>query len=350
MAGQLVVPFIAWLLGLVVLMAGSFVFQAVKSMGGRMSDVTIILVMTAGKLPWGAVISVPIAFLFAASLMINRMSREGELTAFRVGGLSPRRLAVPVIGFGVVLSVAALAATEFLVPAAANWSLRRTGRSLATFTTTGQSYTPDRFYVGPRGQKLYGREQNASTGAMATLVLLDSDEQGRTTVATSPKGEWTSDTVRLSPVRLHVLDSDGRIVEQRSEPERVVELGTALDEIRQSQQPLEDVSIRDLVARQRALRALGQETRIIVHNMHLKPAVSMATFVFALVMIPLILRFTGSGFMGAMVAIVVLFVYYCLTAWGKVMAESGVVVPVLGTWATDLLFAAVGAVLLWRSG
>jgi lipopolysaccharide export LptBFGC system permease protein LptF len=76
----------------------------------------------------------------------------------------------------------------------------------------------------------------------------------------------------------------------------------------------------------------------------------MATFVFALVMIPLILRFTGSGFMGAMVAIVVLFIYYCLTAWGKVMAESGVVPAVLGTWATDGLFAIIGGILLWRSG
>jgi len=81
----------------------------------------------------------------------------------------------------------------------------------------------------------------------------------------------------------------------------------------------------------------------------MKLAIPFAAFMFSLVAMPIVLRWTGSGFTGAMMAIGIIFVYYTVTAWGKILADAQQLDPVLGAWVCNLLFAAVGALLLWRS-
>lgn len=346
-ARQLLAPFGAWMLGMMVMMAGTFVFQVLRDLGQRDIPVREILVFVTSRLPWGIVMSVPMAFAFAACLTVNRMSRDGEIVALRVGGLSPRRLSVPVIVTGCVYSLATLAVNDTLVPWAADWGREATETLL--LGRQGRFPESDLFIDGPGGYVFFAKRFDSRTGQLWSVVVLDRDDAGNQTVATASTGLLEHDVVRLPDAKIHCFDAAGRKTETLQGQTLTYDLGGIIQQLYEDQKPLEEMSIRELLDRSRVLAATGSPTHLHAHALHMKLAVPFATLMFSLVAMPIVLRWTGSGFTGAMMAIGIIFVYYTVTAWGKILADAQQVNPVLGAWACNLLFAIAGGVLLWRS-
>lgn len=347
-AWEMMSPFVSWLMGLLVMIAGSLLFSILKAAGPRQVPMRDVLVFLAGKLPWGAVMCIPMAFAFAACLTINRLSRDGELTALRVGGLSPRRLAIPVILFGAGLSFVSLAVNEYLVP----WATDRSYAAARSLFFLAGNMTPQSnvFLQGPGGFVLFARTVNPEGNTMYGVEIVERDGEGRRVISTCASGDIRNDSVTLTNLSVHTFDDKGRLQTLTAEPSRSVDTGQVFRELFSSRKPLDEMSTRDLAERARALRATGREPREALHNLHMKLAVPFAALAFAVVAMPVILRVTGSGFTGAMMAIGIVFVYYCGTAWGKILSDGGQVPPAIGAWACNVVFCVVGAALLWRSG
>ena len=347
---QLLMPFFAWTLGLLVMIAGSLLFGILKQLGAVEVPVREIIVMVASKLPWGLVMSVPMAYAFAACLTVNRMSRDGEVTALRVGGVSPRRLSIPVIVMGFAFSLVALAVNEFMVPWAS--AKGRQATRAALFTQPSRLPRDNVLIQGPSGYLFYARSTSGERErkSLQQIMVLDHDEAGQQTITTAPGGTLESEAVSLHDVHEYAFDDRGRVASSSTRRARDVDLGRVLAELSAEQVPLEDLSARALAHQARLVSGSGGRTGEIRHNLHMKLAVPFASFAFALVAVPIIMRYTGSGFTGAMMAIGVIFVYYTLTAWGKVLSDAEQVNPIFGAWACNVLFGIVGGVLLWRSG
>lgn len=347
-AGQMVAPFLAWMFGLLVMLAGSFLFAILKAAGARQLPLREVLIYLAAKLPWGVVMSVPMAFAFAACLTVNRMARGGEITALRVGGLSPRRLSLPVLLFGMLLSLVALATNEFLVP----WATDRGAEAARALFLMPASVSAESnvFVQGPSGYVFYARSVDPEGKTMRNILVVERDEQGRQVISTCPEGRIRGDSVHMREIQVHTFGADGRVVARDRQDRRSVDLGSIMVELYQAQKPLDEMSARELARRARLLAAVGRKANEELHNLHMKLAVPMATLVFAMVAMPIIMRLSGSGFTGAMIAIMLVFAYYTITAWGKILSDAQQVNPVLGAWACNAVFALVGAVLLWRVG
>ncbi len=346
-ARQLLPPFAAWMLGMLVMMAGSFVFQVLRDLGQREIPVREVLIFVASRLPWGIVMSVPMAYAFAACLAVNRMNRDGEIVALRVGGLSPRRLAVPVIATGLIYSLGALLINDTLVP----WAAERGRQATETIMLGSHGRFPesDLFIDGPGGYIFFAKRLDSRSGQMWSILVLDRDAAGYRTLTTANTGLLEGEVVRLTDARTHRFDAAGRKVDTAEAPDIRFDLGGIIQQLYEEQKPLEEMSIRDLLERSRVLATTGSPTHLHAHAIHMKLAIPFAAFMFSLVAMPIVLRWTGSGFTGAMMAIGIIFVYYTVTAWGKILADAQQLDPVLGAWACNLLFATLGALLLWRS-
>jgi len=78
-------------------------------------------------------------------------------------------------------------------------------------------------------------------------------------------------------------------------------------------------------------------------------ALPVASLVFALVGIPLgMFSRKGGKAAGVMVAILLVFLYYVVMAFGTNFAKEGRMAPVLGLWAANLLFATAGVLMIVR--
>ena len=77
---------------------------------------TQVAQMLAYFMPATQTYSLPIAALFATTVVYGRLSADNELTACRAAGVSYLTLAMPAFVLGLILAIASLASLSFLVP------------------------------------------------------------------------------------------------------------------------------------------------------------------------------------------------------------------------------------------
>ena len=104
-----------------VLVSVYWVNQAVQLFDRLIGDgqsALVVLELTALTLPYVIRLLLPLAAFAATIYAINRMSTESELVVMQATGLSPWRMARPVLVFGALVSIMVAVLTNELVPAA----------------------------------------------------------------------------------------------------------------------------------------------------------------------------------------------------------------------------------------
>ena len=80
-----------------------------------------------------------------------------------------------------------------------------------------------------------------------------------------------------------------------------------------------------------------------------KLAIPLSSLVLMLCVAPLSIRFgRGGGFMGVLIGIVVLFFYWNVILFSRVLGETGGLPPLLAGWSEVIIFSAIGVLLLWK--
>ena len=81
-------------------------------------DATQVALLLANSMPAMSTYSLPVAALFAATMVYGRMSADNEVTACRASGVSYLTLAMPAVVLGLVVAAASLYLLCFTVPGA----------------------------------------------------------------------------------------------------------------------------------------------------------------------------------------------------------------------------------------
>lgn len=77
-----------------------------------------ILRLLVSKIPWFLHLALPVAAVFAVLVTGGRMARDSELKAAQAGGIPPRALLVPLVGWGLLVSGLALVNNGMIEPRA----------------------------------------------------------------------------------------------------------------------------------------------------------------------------------------------------------------------------------------
>ena len=111
--------------------------------------------------------------------------------------------------------------------------------------------------------------------------------------------------------------------------------------------------LRDVIARGRNGDRLREyrynDVDVYVGQIHRRLALAFTPLVFALVGVPLGLRRARGGrSSGALLCVVMIFVYYALISFGEYLNESDAAPPSLALWAPNLLFLLLAIPLYLR--
>ena len=329
-----------------VLLMGRMVklMEMVVANGVPLAEVLRLIVLL---LPSFLVLTIPMAFLLAVLLAFGRLSSDNEITVLKASGLSLGALLPPVL----LTASAAAFLTLFISVEAVPWG--NTGFKQMTMDVARKyaaSAIRERIFRDDLPNiVLYVDQYDEARRTMQRVMIQDSRDAERPLTIFAKSGLISSDD---GTGVLRILLKNGTIHTQQKDDYRLISFGEYLLTAESGRStPLVrtemDLGIGELRSGIASSKVSPQTRLKMATELHSRFAFPFATFVFAILALPLGLsnRRSGKG-SGFTISILILLVYYVLLSFLRTLAEKGGISPVLAVWLPNLIFLTVGLLLL----
>ena len=358
MAKEVVTPFI---LSLFITTFVVFMFQILKlaelvvNYGVGLLEVGKVLLFS---LPPLFVFTVPMSFLLAVMLAVNRLSGDSELTAMKAAGVSLYQMLPPVMILSVVIMFLTFGLTLFAEPL----GKQAIKRLLVEFSEqkAALSLISERVFVTEfEGIVLYANEINPATGTLEKVFIADEQNEKARGIVTARIGRFIQEKgsgkiiLQLENGAIHLADNSADSYETISfeKFERIIDLNKAIGG-KGIITEYHELNMFQLSAYINELKQKQGDTfdmRRAWVEFHRRFAFPFAAIIFGLVALPLGLAPPRSGkSRGFSVAIIVLCVYYLLFRVGENLGWKGAAHPVIVMWTPNLIFAVFGILLIYK--
>lgn len=348
---ETLVPSAAGFSVVLVLLIGNIIYNNINLIVSRLQQWPDVLYYILLKTPYFVMLSLPAGALFGCSLAVTRLARDSETTMMRMAGISARRVFLPIFMVGVLLSATAYLFQEHVAAWAEQESVKVLGRiwrapgSIPIQPRVVFWYDNYCFYVNSAtrhgdtldmsGVMIY--ERPIGPGALPTLT--------------------TAKTATAKSLALILRNGTTFHVNRNGDPDSLLNFETQrmdlrrplIDYFAQPQKTTEAMTLSELRAQMDLLQKSGQKADIYKLEYGFKLAIPLSSLVLMLCVAPLSLRFgRAGGFMGVLIGIVVLFFYWNVILFSRVLGQAGGLPPALAGWSEVIIFSLLGAYLIWK--
>lgn len=329
-----------------VLLMGRMVklMEMVVSNGVPFAEVIRLIILL---LPSFLMLTIPMAFLLAVLLAFGRLSGDNEITVLKACGISLSSLLPPVL----LAAAAAAFLTLFISVVAVPWG--NTGFKQMTVDVARKyaaSAIRERIFRDDLpGIVLYVDQFDDVRHTMQRVMIHDSRNPERPITIFAKSGLVSSDDGQGI---LRILLKNGSIHARRKDDYRLISFNEYLLTAESGRStPLVrtelDMGIGELYRKASSPQIPNQTRLKMATELHSRFAFPAATFVFAILALPLGLsnRRSGKG-AGFTISILLLLAYYVLLTFLRTLAEKGGMPPFLAIWLPNMLFLVSGVLLL----
>lgn len=338
--------FLALTIFTLVLLMGRMVklMEMVVANGVPLAEVIRLIILL---LPSFLVLTIPMALLLAVLLAFGRLSSDNEIIVLKASGISLGSLLPPVL----LAAAGAALLTLFISVVAVPWG--NTGFKQMTVEVARKyaaSAIRERIFRDDLpGIVLYVDQFDEARRVMQKVMIHDSRDTGRPLTIFAQSGLVTSDDEKGV---LRILLKNGSIHARQKDDYRLIsfkeylltaESGKGTPLIRTEL----DMGISELYRGSSSPYLFPQARRKMATELHSRFAFPAATFVFAILALPLGLsnRRSGKG-AGFTISIFILLIYYIALTFLRTLAEKGGMAPSLAIWLPNLVFLIAGLLLL----
>jgi len=346
----MVVPFFAGFFVVMVLLLGNVVFNNISIIVMKIAQWRQILYFIFLQTPQFVLLALPSGALFGCSLAISRLARDSEITVLRMAGVKVTRVFLPVFVVGAVVSLTAYAFQEKVTV----WAEKESVATLKRiWLSPGQPpiemnkfFKLDQYYFYVNTVEGQGKRMRLKDIMIYEIPAAN----GFPTLTTAKTAHQENNVWTLRSGSIFRLNTDG-------DPEMVGHFDKMILDLRRSisdylaseQGSPKGLTLFQLREQVSALGKTGQNTRALQLEYAFKLAIPLSSLVLMLSVAPLSLRFgKGGGFMGVLIGIAVLFLYWNVILFSRVLGESGGLNPMLAGWSEVVVFTALGVYLLWK--
>ncbi len=286
---------------------------------------------------------VPLASFLSVFFVFGRKVQNNELAAMQTAGVSIYRLLIPIlatillvcIGFVVFYNLVASPAFHRANQLQKKIRLRRSRNVL---------------FKGQHNRLFYIQNLDLENGTIDRMTIYELDQNDELS------REIFADSVTWSPNQWNLSKGYVRHFEGASETAfepfvtKQIKRAEEPERFAGSNKDLRAMTIGELRRQMKYKEMAGQTTRREEVKMHHKIAYPFAAFVVILIGAPISIRFGGAGFFaGLLVAFFLVFMYWGISlATLEGLGENGKLPPIVACWGANLLYAAVGGVLIWK--
>ena len=357
-----------------VLLLGNVLREILTLLVNRQATLGMVTEAVGLLIPYVWVFALPMGMLTATLLIFGRFSADQELTAVRASGISLLSLVSPILLLSIALCVISAIVNMEIAPRCRVAYKNLFARLRAEFSNVQlpegrfiKDFPGYIFYVGKNRRGYledvlvhqlanktnsgmtvhapYGRIEFDLTNQVITLYMTNAKVMTQSGGGASGSDlsypfklpqEKTKQSLKISEMTLTQLWGEMRDLEQRIEqPLPLVSKGG------------EGSPVVKKRRRDKILYDLTSPVRVQIHHL---ASFSFACFGFTLIGIPLGIRVhRRETNVGIALALVLVGIYYSFVIVGKSLDMQPQWAPHLIVWTPNIIFQAVGAVLLWRA-
>ena len=304
-------------------------------------------------LPGIIVLTLPMATLLAILQGFGRLSSDSEIVALYSSGVSLRRIAVPVIILGLLVSIASFVLNEAVVPAANRLydglvadvlkEPLKSKQALSFVETDGEVTTQVLVFGGI----------NVRDGIMRDVAVTQYRKNKPFVMFTAKKAvrdEKSDNKWTLHDGWLKYLQPQMKADIKFSDLEtQEIKIHRPAEEIALEGLEPENMSAGQLTSLIRAKKPIGADTSRLEVGLYNKFSLQLASLVFAMIGLPLGIRphRSGSGY-GMGLSVVVILAYWLVWHYMTALANQGSLPPMVGAFTADILGICGAAALLAR--
>jgi len=298
------------------------------------------------QLPQLMTLIIPFCALFGVLLGVSRVAADNEITALRTSGISLTRIAAPFLLAGLALSILGFVISDSIAPTALAKS-QEVFRQIA-YHSSQPIIEPYRFIRTEDGKHVIYVESMDPDGTMHGVEIYTIAQGVFPDALTAQTGHQVNGRIVLENGVQSQFNADGLVTRQQHFQSLEFPLGDSAQLSAGSLTPWE-MNARDLSRQIQVMKTSGSDPRDAEMILQRKFAFPVGALIGVLVALPLAITFgkRGRG-VAAMVAVVVLFIYYLIQAVTNALGQNGALPPGLAAWLPNVIVGGAGVVLLLR--
>ncbi|GAB4218427.1 MAG: hypothetical protein OHK0012_27430 [Synechococcales cyanobacterium] len=358
--GQMLRPVLAGLGGGTLLVTAGKLFPLAERLVVERVSPGIVAQLLVLDLPATMVLALPIAGMFATLLTLGSLTSNSEITALRSSGISWRRIFIPVLVMGLLLSGLSFAVNNTLVPVSRSRIRELDQRALITQFATNPNQ--DLFFKADDQYWFFIRTVNPALNRMQDVTVLvfhpaatqaspsPQQHQQLRQVLLASEATWDGEQWHLREGRSHIYGSDGLTSSEHPFTDLALPVAADLATLMQPAVTPGELTLPQLTARLRFLAQSNVRGKEWLTEWYSRFSVPLACFFAVFVSLPLSVQASRQiGRYGGVVAgIMMVFFYYLILNLARSLGNAGAVPPWVAAWSHSLVFGSVGVLLSWR--
>ena len=344
-------PYVFGMLGFIVVIAIDPMISAMKNVINKQVDVTVVAKWFLYSLTHDMIFTFPMAMLLSSLLLFGRLSKDSEIIALKAGGVSFRRLIIPVVLFALLSTFVAFLFSEFVMPYTTSRARDiQKNDILKLLPTRGAEnvYIKDTDWRTIYAGKVTHFPGEEVAVRLEDVVITEYDPKTnlplRRTLAKG--GAYMNRAWNFWDGVVYDYDRElnATLVEEfKSKP---VALDEKPDDFKKEDTRYGEMSMKTLrrQIKYRYEKGFHDVVNLLV-EFYMKSSIPFACLIFGILGAALGTGHSKTGaFIGFGVSVIIIFIYYVLLSICKSYGKNGLLPPLLSAWVTNLVFLAVA---LW---
>lgn len=323
------------------------VFEKLGNLSKDQASGGAVAAYLALKIPRLLIDAYPATALLAVLLSFGLLARHNEILAVRACGISPWRLATPVLITATVVSVLALAWNERVVPIASERARLIRENDIKQRDTHGIHGSAS-IWVQSAVGFVRADYYDAQRTTLYSVSIFDTGPDLRLhAIVEATVARWVGDRWLLEDASVKEIDNQGSVRQRPFDPRRDAVLAESPETFEKRQPKPKEMTYTELSRSIRDLDARGVPVGEYRVERHLKIAWPLSGVVTVLIGFPLAVR-GGRRFglaYNVAVGLLVGFAYWFVFAVTTASGRGETISPLAAAWAPNAIFAAVGIAL-----
>lgn len=342
-------PFIAGVsLSVVLLVANSF-FYFLKLVNDTNLPFLDALKLFIFQIPSWIVLAFPMGYLFASLIVVGRLAKDHELTAFQSCGISLVRSSAPILILSLLVSFGAFFINETITPKA-NYQSKMIYIDMATNPKIMPIQERTFFDTKDNKKYMYVDFINKETGLFTNVFIFDAKDEVFPKIIKAKKGIRRGDKIILTEGILKKYNKDSFLAYEVKFKEMEISMDFSSSIRFQTQKDVTDLDYfasQELIERLRK-EANGNNDRLKELNEkkvyhYNKLSLPLATFFATILSIPIGMLFVKrSIFIGIAICIAIIFVWNLSFQLSSSLGKTGALEPFLASWVQNIAFLILG--------